>query len=74
MATEVKTPDLGDGIDSGDVLEIFVSVGDTISKGDGVVELETDKATVTVPSDVSGTVTKILVAEGDSAATGAPVD
>ncbi len=73
MATEVKTPDLGDGIDSGDVLEIFVSVGDTINKGDGVVELETDKATVTVPSDVSGTVTKILVSEGDSAATGAPL-
>ncbi|MDG2469420.1 MAG: 2-oxo acid dehydrogenase subunit E2 [Pirellulaceae bacterium] len=70
MATEVKTPDLGDGIDSGDVLEILVNVGDSINKGDGIIELETDKATVTVPSDASGVVTKILVEEGDTATIG----
>lgn len=71
MATEIKTPDLGDGIESGDVLEIFVSVGDTIAKGDGIVELETDKATVTVPADSAGTVTNILVSEGDTVSIGA---
>ncbi|MEC9093501.1 MAG: 2-oxo acid dehydrogenase subunit E2 [Planctomycetota bacterium] len=71
MATAVKTPDLGDGIDSGDVLEVLVSVGDTIGQGDGIVELETDKATVTVPSEVGGTVSKIVVAEGDTVGIGA---
>ena len=62
----VKLPELGDGIESGDVLEIFVSVGDVISSGDDIVEMETDKATVPVPSDVGGKVTKILISEGDT--------
>ncbi|EMI42428.1 2-oxo acid dehydrogenase subunit E2 [Rhodopirellula sp. SWK7] len=62
----VKLPELGDGIESGDVLEIFVSVGDVISAGDDIIEMETDKATVPVPSDVSGKVTKISVSEGDT--------
>tara|TARA_R110002073_G_scaffold5624_18_gene34671 strand:+ start:2581 stop:4002 length:1422 start_codon:yes stop_codon:yes gene_type:complete len=70
MATEVKLPELGDGIESGDVLEIFVSVGDVISKGQDIVEMETDKATVPVPASVGGKVTKILVSEGDSLAIG----
>ncbi|GAA5508928.1 2-oxo acid dehydrogenase subunit E2 [Novipirellula caenicola] len=70
MATEVKLPELGDGIESGDVLEIFVSVGDVISKGQDIVEMETDKATVPVPASVGGKVTKILVSEGDSVAIG----
>ena len=66
MPTEVKLPELGDGIESGDVLEIFVSVGDTISAGDDIVEMETDKATVPVPSDIAGKIAKICVAEGDT--------
>ncbi|MDG2219799.1 MAG: 2-oxo acid dehydrogenase subunit E2 [Rubripirellula sp.] len=66
MATEVKLPELGDGIESGDVLEVFVSVGDVINEGQDIIEMETDKATVPVPSSVAGTVTKILVGEGDT--------
>jgi pyruvate dehydrogenase E2 component (dihydrolipoamide acetyltransferase) len=66
MATEVTLPDLGDGIESGDVLEIFVSVGDVISEGQDIVEMETDKATVPVPTSVGGKVSKIVVSEGDS--------
>ncbi|QDT03342.1 Dihydrolipoyllysine-residue acetyltransferase component of pyruvate dehydrogenase complex [Rubripirellula lacrimiformis] len=66
MATEVKLPELGDGIESGDVLEVFVSVGDVISEGQDIVEMETDKATVPVPTTVGGKVTKILVKEGES--------
>ena len=66
MATEVKLPELGDGIESGDVLEVFVSVGDVIDEGQDIIEMETDKATVPVPSSVAGTVTKILVGEGDT--------
>ena len=70
MATEVKLPELGDGIESGDVLEIFVSVGDEISVDQDLVEMETDKATVAVPSPVAGKVSKIAVAEGDTVPVG----
>jgi pyruvate dehydrogenase E2 component (dihydrolipoamide acetyltransferase) len=66
MATEVKLPELGDGIESGDVLEIFVSVGDVVSEGDDIIEMETDKATVPVPASIGGKVSKISVAEGDT--------
>ncbi|MGB7325600.1 MAG: 2-oxo acid dehydrogenase subunit E2 [Rubripirellula sp.] len=64
--TEVKLPELGDGIESGDVLEIFVAVGDIINEGDDIVEMETDKATVPVPASHGGKVLKILVKEGDT--------
>ena len=66
MATEVKLPELGDGIESGDVLEIFVSVGDVISEGQDIIEMETDKASVPVPSSVAGKITKINVSEGET--------
>lgn len=66
MAIEVKLPELGDGIESGDVLEVFVSVGDVITEGQDIIEMETDKATVPVPSSVAGKVVKINVGEGDS--------
>ena len=68
--TEVKLPELGDGIESGDVLEIFVSVGDVIQAGDDIVEMETDKATVPVPASAGGKVTKISVSEGDTVPVG----
>lgn len=68
--TQVKLPELGDGIESGDVLEIFVSVGDVITAGQDIVEMETDKATVPVPSDIGGKVTAISVSEGDTVAIG----
>ena len=66
MAVEFKLDNLGDGVESGDVLEIMVAVGDTIELDQGVIELETDKATVVVPSEFAGTVTKICCAEGDT--------
>ena len=66
MATEVKLPELGDGIESGDVLEIFVSVGDVIDEGQDIIEMETDKASVPVPSSVGGKITKINVSEGET--------
>jgi len=66
MATAIKLPELGDGIDSGDVLEVLVKVGDVIKDGQDIVEIETDKATVPVPSSAAGKVTKILVKQGDT--------
>lgn len=66
MAIEVKLPGLGEGIESGDVLELLVKEGDTVKAEQGLIEFETDKATVTLPSPVAGKVIKILVAQGDS--------
>lgn len=66
MAIEIKLPDLGDGIDSGDVLEVLVSEGDVIEKEQGIVELETDKATVEVPSSHAGQVAKVHVQPGQT--------
>jgi pyruvate dehydrogenase E2 component (dihydrolipoamide acetyltransferase) len=63
-------PELGDNITGGDVIGILVAVGDVIKEGQDIVELETDKATVTVPSSVSGKVTAINVAVGQRAAIG----
>lgn len=65
MATEFKLPDLGEGVEAGDVVSLLVSEGDTIEKEQGVLELETDKALIEVPSDVAGKVTKIHVSAGD---------
>ncbi len=66
MTIEVKLPELGDGIESGDVLEVLVQEGDTIEKEQGIVELETDKATVEVPCSESGRIVKVHVNVGDT--------
>ncbi len=58
-------PNLGDGVAQGDVLKVLVKVGDTIKVDQPVVELETDKATIEVPSDVAGTVKEIKAKVGD---------
>ncbi len=65
---EIKTPDLG--VDSAEVSEIMVAVGDVIAEGDTIVLLESDKASVEVPSTLTGTVTSILVSEGDTVSEG----
>ena len=64
--TQVTLPELGDGIESGDILEVFVSVGDLISKGQDIVEMETDKATVPVPSSVGGKARGSMARSGHS--------
>ena len=70
MSIQVRVPDLGDGIESGDVLEILVREGDQIKKDQGIVELETDKATVEVPSSHAGKVTKVHIQSGQSVKVG----
>src|SRR5712691_11170188 len=62
---EFKLPALGENIDQGDLVRLMVAPGATISEGQAVMELETDKAVVEVPSSVSGTIKEILVKEGD---------
>lgn len=68
MAIDVQLPDLGDGIESGDVLVVHVAVGDTVEKGQTLIEIETDKATVDVPSTEAGKVAKVHVKAGDTLA------
>ena len=63
-------PELGESIESGDVVQLLVSVGDQIAAEQSLLEIETDKAVVEVPSPVSGSVTAIHVAAGDKAAVG----
>src|SRR5712671_6055373 len=62
---EFKLPALGENIEQGDLVRLMVTPGATISEGQAVMELETDKAVVEVPSSVSGTIKEILVKEGD---------
>ena len=63
-------PNLGDGVPHGDVLRVLVKPGDTIALDQAVLELETDKATIEVPSSVAGTVKEIKVKPGDKVKTG----
>jgi pyruvate dehydrogenase E2 component (dihydrolipoamide acetyltransferase) len=63
---EFRLPNLGENIRSGDVVGVLVAVGDTITEGQGVLEIETDKATAEVPSDVSGVVKEIHIKQGDT--------
>ncbi len=65
MGTEFKLPELGENIDSGDLVRLMIKPGGSIAAGEPVMELETDKAVVEVPSSVTGTVGEIRVKEGD---------
>jgi pyruvate dehydrogenase E2 component (dihydrolipoamide acetyltransferase) len=65
MPTEFKIPELGENVTAGDVVRVLVSNGDTLAKDQPVLELETDKATIEVPSSVSGTVKDIKVKQGE---------
>lgn len=71
MPTDVKLPNLGDGIDTGDVLELLVKEGDTIAKDQGIVELETGKATLQVPSSAAGKILKVHIKPGQTIPVGA---
>ena len=71
--SEFILPNLGDGIAQGDVLKVLVKVGDTLKVDQSVLELETDKATIEVPSDVAGKVTAINVKAGDKVKPGQAV-
>ncbi|MAT72922.1 MAG: pyruvate dehydrogenase [Planctomycetaceae bacterium] len=73
MPTQIKLPSLGENIESGDVLSILVSEGDVVAADQDLIEIETDKATMPVPSPSAGKIVKILVSEGDTINVGAPI-
>ena len=70
MATDFTLPELGENIAGGDVLNVMVKVGDTIAKDQTVLELETDKATIEVPSSLAGKISEIKVKAGDKVKVG----
>ena len=72
MATEFKLPELGENIESADIVSVLVKAGDVIEKEQSIIEIETDKATIEVPSNVSGKITEVLVKLGESVKVGAP--
>jgi pyruvate dehydrogenase E2 component (dihydrolipoamide acetyltransferase) len=67
---DFKLPELGENVSSGDVLRVLVKPGDTISKEQPVLELETDKATIEVPSSVDGQVKEVKVKAGEKVKVG----
>src|SRR5436189_1741162 len=71
--SEMKLPELGENIEGGDVLRVMVKTGDAVKKDQPVLELETDKATIEVPSSVEGVVKEIKVKAGDKVKVGAVV-
>ena len=72
MANELRVPDIGSD-DEVDVIEILVSPGDSINEDDSVITLESDKATMEVPSDKAGTIEKVVVSVGDKVSTGSVI-
>src|SRR5919198_5252948 len=64
VAYEFKLPDLGEGLTEGEIARWLVSEGQEVVEDEPLVEIQTDKTTVEIPSPAGGTVTRILVEEG----------
>ncbi len=67
---DFKLPEVGENIESGNVVNIAVSIGETITKNQTLLELETDKASLEVPAPCDGTIQEILIKEGDDLSIG----
>ena len=65
QALEFRLPDIGEGIDGADILEWRVAVGDHVEEDQELVEVQTDKAIVVIPSPATGTVTALGAPEGE---------
>ena len=73
MATEFKLPELGENIESADVANVLVKEGDHVKVDQAIIEIETDKATIEVPSTVEGKITKLFVKVGEKVKVGSVV-
>ena len=73
MALEIVVPQVSDGVTSGTVTSLAVAVGDEVTEDQTLLELETDKAVVAIPSPQAGKISEILVAEGDQAEVGSVI-
>ncbi|HOW65969.1 MAG TPA: 2-oxo acid dehydrogenase subunit E2 [Candidatus Paceibacterota bacterium] len=70
---DIKLPKLGEGADSGTVVSVMVKPGDTLARGQVILELENEKAVAPIPSPAEGKVTKVYVKEGDRISVGQPI-
>jgi pyruvate dehydrogenase E2 component (dihydrolipoamide acetyltransferase) len=73
MNVEFKLPELGENIESGDVVRVLVREGDVIAGNDGVIELETEKAVIEIPCPNAGKIVKVHVTKGETIKVGQPV-
>ncbi|MBE0564748.1 MAG: 2-oxo acid dehydrogenase subunit E2 [Krumholzibacteria bacterium] len=73
MAQEIRVPEVSDGVTEGKVISLSVAAGDKVEADQTLLELETDKAVVAIPSPFAGTITEVLVKEGDSVEIGAVI-
>src|SRR5210317_2628880 len=70
--TEVRLPDIGD-FDEVEITEILVAAGDTVEQESSLITLESDKATMEIPSPAAGSIKEILVSVGDKVSEGTPI-
>ena len=73
MIKEIVLPDLGEGIESATISEVPLSAGEHVKKDDVLLVLESDKASMEIPSDYDGKITEVLVEEGKDVVTGEPL-
>ena len=73
MTHEIRVPEVSEGVTEGTIVDIAVAVGDRVEVDQTLLELETDKAVIAIPSPLAGTITEIRVAQGDSVVIGAVV-
>ncbi|MDZ7743494.1 MAG: biotin/lipoyl-containing protein [Bacteroidota bacterium] len=70
MIKELKLPEIAENVDTATVLKLLVSAGDKIEEEQNVAEMESDKATFDLPSEIAGTVKEIKISEGDDVKVG----
>ncbi len=70
MTQSFRLPDLGEGVHEAEILAVHVTVGQSIKEGDLLLEVETDKAAVEIPSPITGVVSEVLAKKGDMAGVG----
>src|SRR5919112_4766417 len=73
MATTIKMPQLGESVTEGTIERWLVKEGDAVEQYDALFEVVTDKVNAEVPAEIAGTVTKIIVPDGETVAVGTPV-
>jgi 2-oxoisovalerate dehydrogenase E2 component (dihydrolipoyl transacylase) len=73
MATTIKMPQLGESVTEGTIERWLVKEGDTVEQYDPLFEVVTDKVNAEVPAEIAGTITKIMVPDGETVAVGTPV-
>ncbi|HEY8836636.1 MAG TPA: biotin/lipoyl-containing protein, partial [Dehalococcoidia bacterium] len=73
MATEVRMPQLGESVTEGTVVRWLKQPGDTVVMDESLAEIETEKVNVEIPSPFEGTVSELLVPEGETVEVGVPI-